>query len=270
MNKFLKDWTIDLGKIPAYTAFKTEFTVELDYLFLTLIANSDNEVFSEDRMKLLLPVIEATNPQTGVLKIKHNNRYNMGRFYPNNSISPICVSRHIKHTLFHYLNWIDLDMVKGHPSILYSIAKNNGLTLSAFKRYIDQPAFILSEMKQFYSIEDAPLTTDDCKSIFNIKIYGGSHKTWLEQMGKEGKDVRTTEVHPFEVEFEKECRIIMDIIYHANQNIKNVVKGDITSEYKLKTKVMSYFCGTIENDILFLCYKYLCKMGIITEKKCLA
>jgi len=269
--KFLKNWTIDLEKIPSYTAFKTEFSLDVDYQILDLIANSDIEEYTLDRKKLLIPLLNAIDKTTNTLKIKHNNRFDMGRFYPNNSISPICVSRHIKHTLFHYMNWVDLDMVKGHPSILYHIAKNNGIILPTFARYLREPDVVLNEMVEFYSCNDEmemPLTKDDVKGIFNIKIYGGTHKTWVEQMGKEGKEIGTNNISPFEIEFEKECRILIDIVYLNNPKIAEKVKGDLNNEYKLKNKVMSYFCGTIENDILFICYKFLLKKGLILEKKC--
>ena len=36
--------------------------------------------------------------------------------------------------------------------------------------------------------------------------------------------------------------------------------------YKLKQRTISYFCGTIENEILFLSYKVLIKHGVITPK----
>lgn len=267
--KFLKNWTLDLEKLPAYSTFKTEFTLDIDYQILDLILNSDNEAFTEDRKKLLVPLVNNINKDTNTLKVKHNNRFDMGRFYPNNSISPICVSRHIKHTLFHYLDWVDLDMVKGHPSILFNIAKNNGVYLPSFERYLNEPNVVLNEMIQFYSCDDdLPLTKDDVKSIFNIKIYGGTHKTWVEQMGKEGKEIGTNSIAPFEKEFENECRVLIDLVYLNNPQISEKVKGDTNNEFKLKNKVMSYFCGTIENDILFICYKFLLKKGLIQDKKC--
>jgi len=268
--KFLKSWTIDLDKIPAYASFKTDFIIDIDYQLLELIMKSENPVFTEERKKLLVPLLGAIDKKTNTLKVKHNNRFNLGRFYPNNSISPICVSRHIKHTLFHYLDWVDLDMVKGHPSILFNIAKNNGISLPSFERYLKEPKEVLNEMIEYYSVEDAPLSTDDVKSIFNIKIYGGSNKTWVEQMGKEGKEISTNIINPFEKEFEKECRILMDIIFLNNPNITERIKGDTTNEYKLKTKVMSYFCGTIENEIIFICYKFLLKNGVIQDRKNIA
>ena len=111
---FLKNWTIDITKVPQYSAFRGKFNLQLDYTLLRNIMTSPNPEFTDDRKRLLLPIINKINQQTGMLEVEHNPRYGLGRFYPNDSISPICVSRHIKHTLFSFLDWIDLDMIKGH------------------------------------------------------------------------------------------------------------------------------------------------------------
>ena len=263
--KFLKNWTIDPSKIPAYATFKSPFTLDLDQSILNIMSNHKDSNFNEDRLKLLQPIISAMNGNQ--LKIKHNNRFNMGRFYANNSISPICVSRHIKHTLFHYLDWVDIDMVKGHPSILYSIAKNNGIELPTMKMYLDNPDSILKQLIDFYSCENK-LTTNDVKGIFNIKIYGGNHNTWIEAMGKEGKEISTNSIHPIEAAYDDEIKTIINIVYLNNKAIADIIKGDETNEYKIKNKVMSYFCGTIENEILYITYKFLVSKNIIEDKKC--
>ena len=264
--KFLKNWTIDTTKIPTYATFKTKFSLELDHELLQIISKTKNNYFTEDRLKLLQPILNAMDGN--ILNIKHNNRYDMGRFYANNSISPICVSRHIKHTLFHYLDWIDIDMIKGHPSILYSIAKNNGIELPTFKMYLENPDKILSEFIKFYSSENDQLTVSDVKGIFNIKIYGGKHKTWVESLGKEGKEIGTKEIHPIESAFDNEINTIIELVYLNNKYIADIIKGDEKSEYKIRNKVMSYFCGTIENEILYICYKFLVSKGVFEEKKC--
>lgn len=264
--KILNSWCLLLDKLPAYTAFKANYDIKLDYPLLQAIYDSDHPEITEDRKMLLLPILEKINKKTGVLKVKHNQRYGIGRFYPNNSISPICLSRHIKHTLFHYLNWIDLDMVKGHPTILYNVASKNGLELTTFKKYIDEPETIFQELIQYYSSpESISLSCDDVKDIFNISIYGGSHNTWLQQMGNNKKEVSTTIPHPFVSAFIKECKTLIDIIYLNNPLLVEKVKGNLTDEYSIKTRTMSYWCGSIENHIVYIAYKVLEKQGLIDK-----
>jgi hypothetical protein len=266
--KFLNSWTISLDKLPAYTAFKANYEMKLDATLLNAIYHSDNPNFTADRKQLLLPILEKINKKTGILKVKHNQRYDVGRFYPNNSISPICVSRHIKHTLFHHLNWIDLDMVKGHPSILYYIALKNGRELKAFKKYLDNPTAVFDKLKSYYSTEESQLSDDNIKDIFNIAIYGGGHNTWLSQMGNEKIDVSTTIPHPDVVEFLNECKILIDLVYLNNPLLVEKVKGNLTDEYSIKTRTMSYWCGTIENHIVYNCYRLLEKRGIANKQNC--
>jgi hypothetical protein len=259
--KFLNSWTIALDKLPTYAAFKKSFEIELDNAFMQKIYNSNNDVFTDERKALLLPIINAMKGNK--LKVKHNQRYGLGRFYADNSISPICVSRHIKHTLFNRLGWCDLDMIKGHPTIIYSIAKKNGLHLEHFKTYLDNPEAIFKQLINFYSCEDEePLTEDNVKDIFNISIYGGGFSTWVKQMRNEDIILRNEIEHPFISQFIKSCRDIMDIIYVSNPSIAEKVKGELTDLYAIKCRVMSYWCGTIENHILFTCYNLLKKREV--------
>ena len=230
--KFLKSWSIQLDNLPAYTAFKKTFNVTLDNALLKSIYASDNPIYNENRKQLLLPIINAMKDDK--LTIKYNPRYGIGRRYPENSISPICVSRHIKHTLFKHLGWVDIDMVKGHPTIIYEIAKKNGISLTAFERYITNPSSIFKLLIDHYATADGcePITEDDAKDIFNISIYGGGHSTWLKQMA-EKVELTVTEPHPFVSEFLKECQTISNVIYASNPDIVKKVKGELTDEYKI-------------------------------------
>lgn len=266
--KILNNWTLILAKLPNYVAFKGTFELDINPNLLDLMMQSDNPEFTTERKQLLSNVINKVDRKTNKLKVKHNQRYGIGRFYADNSISPICVSRHMKHTLFHHLNYIDLDMVKGHPTIIYSIAKLNNIDLPTFGRYLSNPTSIFAELIEYYSdIDDTPLTEDDVKDIFNIAIYGGGHKTWLKQMSEKGRNLATTEPNLFVSKFIKECKIVMDLIYLNNKDIVDKVKGDLTEEYKIKSRTMSYWCGAIENDIIHICYKFLVKRDLIIDKK---
>ena len=266
--KILNNWTLILAKLPTYTAFKGVFEIDINPDLLELMMESNNPNFTTERKTLLNNLIEKIDRKKNKLKVKHNQRYGIGRFYADNSISPICVSRHMKHTLFHHLNYIDLDMVKGHPTIIYSIAKLNNIDLPTFGRYLFNPTSIFAELIEYYSvINDIPLTEDDVKDIFNISIYGGGHTTWIEQMSAKGRNLATTDPHTFVSNFIKECKIVMELIYLNNKDIVDKVKGNLTDEYKIKSRTMSYWCGAIENDIIHICYKYLVKRGMIVDKK---
>jgi len=264
--KFLNSWTLLLDKLPTYSAFKKEFVVELDYALMMKMYNSNYEEYTHNRKLLLKPILDAMKGKN-TLKIKHNNRYGLGRFYPDNSISPICISRHMKHTLFQHLGWVDLDMVCGHCTILYEMAKKNSMEhkFVNIKHYLDNRQSIFKELINYYSTEEQSLSDDNVKDIFNIVIYGGGHNTWLKQMEEANIELNTKEPHPFVKSFVSECRNFMEIIYINNPDVVEKVRGNLTEEYQIKSRVMSYWCGTIENHIIHSCYKYLVKRSVIKK-----
>jgi hypothetical protein len=265
--KFLNNWTINFDKLPSYVAFKGIFNVKLDYNILNECYLSDNKNFTNERKELLKPLLNKINKKNNILKIEHSQRFSIGRFYANQSISPICVSRHIKHTLFSYLDWVDLDMVKGHSSIIYSISKKNNIQLQAFEKYLNDPEFIFNELKKYYS-DDEKITNDNIKDIFNIAIYGGSHNTWLNQIEEQEIQLKTKEPHKFVSAFIDDCKKVIDLVYLNNDELIKKVKGNLEDEYAIKKRVISYWCGAIENDILHICYKFLVKEGVIKDKSC--
>ena len=264
---FLKGWTIDVSKIPQYSAFRGIFSLKLDYTLLRNIMISNHPDFTDDRKKLLLPILNKINKQTSILEVVHNPRFGLGRFYPDDSISPICISRHIKHTLFAFLNWIDLDMIKGHPSMLYCIAKKNGVELPSFKHYLENFEHIVEILSAFYSVEgEEPLSRDNIKELFSILVYGGGFTTWIRKLQENNIEINTDNKHPFIEAFHAECKNIMSIVYLHNPALVQKIKGELVDEYKIKQRTISYFCGTIENDLLFLSYKILLKHNIVTPK----
>lgn len=272
--KFLTNWTIDLGKLgeEKYTAFNGDFTMQLDYGVLKLM--SDCEYITDDQGKDLISLIRKIDSKTGKLKTKHAQRYGIGRFYPDFKQSPICVSRIIKHTLFKYLGWIDLDMVKGHPTIIKQIAMKNGYATPEIDKYLADPDSTFKTLIKHYSIDDV-VTEDDVKDIFNLAIYGGGHSTWLKQMVKDGKNVNQVQ-HAIVKAFIKEIRAIGSIIYNSNEALKGVVASSCNydcsccvdlNEHKRSGRVMSYWCGAIENHIVHLATKLLIKEKWVVPKQ---
>lgn len=268
--KFLNNWTICLDKLPSYSCFNKKNKVALDYALMMKIYKSKNvnEYNIKNRKKLLKNVIDEMKGD--MLEVSYYHPYSLGRFYPTNSISPICISRHMKHTLFHSLGWVDLDMIAGHSTILYEIAKLNKIETQfpSVKNYIDNKPAILKELHEYYFTEGSILTEDNVKDIFNIAIYGGGHNTWLKQMEDDEIELRTNIPHPKVSEFLKECKKFMELIYLNNPAIVDKVKGSLDIEkdlHNIKSRVMSYWCGTIENHIIYIIYKFLVKRNAICK-----
>jgi hypothetical protein len=267
-NKFLKNYTILLDKIPKYPNFKHIFKVDIDEPLFQAIMKSEDPVFKPETKKLLSNLFPHITDN--VLTVHHHQNYNVGRFCANNSISPICLSRHIKHTLFTYLNWIDIDMVKGHPSIIFNLAKNNNLYLPTFDEYLKHPETKFDMLSEYYSDPcGVALTHDHIKGIFNVMIYGGGFSTWENDLlEKEGIAInQRAEIHPFIVAFKNEVKTITRIIYDANPELINHIKGDLTDKYEIQCRLMSYYCGCLENEIVYTTATYLIKNGLMDAKR---
>lgn len=211
--------------------------------------------------------------------------------------------RLIKNTIFKYQGWVDIDQRKGHPTLLLAVAEANEVDLPAYKEYLLEGNFdkIVADMSAYYSIEgEVAVDKKDIKWLFNKTIYGGGHKKWIEDIvegswSKDGKKIckRTPKEiknrenpHPFYSAFFKDTQKIIDLVYLNNEAIKDIVCKDIDIEekklnltpeaiaqgmgleWKRKNRVMSYFCGVLENELTYKAYKYLVANHLIQKGVC--
>lgn len=264
--KFLKGLTLNVENLPTYTAFKGDYVVNVNKHFLYECINSDNPIFTPEIKTAIQNVYDKCDANN-ILKVNHYRANNLGRFYPSNNISLISLSRHVKHSIFKLMNWVDIDMVKGHPTILYSLLKNIGYDLPTFKKYIDNPNEILNELKEHYATDET-LTTDKVKDFFNISIYGGGFNRWLKEIDDANIEIKTDKPHSIMNDFLKECKEVSNLIFKSNNSLVEKFKQKYhdKTEYELKNSIMSYYCGTIENEILHICYKFLIKNDVIKAR----
>lgn len=227
------------------------------------------------------------------------------RVFPNGQVNPaynkyysalISQPRLIKNTVFKYQGWVDIDQRKGHPTLLLAVGGANGVELPAYKEYLFEGNFdkIVADMSAYYSIEgEVAIDKKDIKWLFNKTIYGGGHKKWVEDIlsgswSKDGKNIckrvpkevkNREKPHPFYTAFYKDTQKIIDLVYLNNEAIKDIVCKEIKEtdamiakgedfEWKRKNRVMSYFCGILENEITFKAYKYLVDNHLIQKGFC--
>lgn len=306
--KFLKNWTIDLATIPAYVEFNQDFIEHVDYALANIILNSNDERLSPESVDEFRKLVNCINPLTNELKVKYSPRKGIGRryadcptpTYPDGKSNPafgkyyaglIAMPRIIKNTLFKYQYASDYDQVKGHPTILFEIAKRNGRTLAAYEDYLKPNRFdaIVTELSDFYSGEaESPLTKKEIKWLFNKTIYGGGFNEWIKDIKsgkKKNQDGRIIEVrparevknetilHPLYQAFFNDTQSIISLVYESNQALVEVVCAEIPNtdenQWKRKNRAMSYFCGIIENEITFQAYKFACSKNLCV-KRCIS
>lgn len=225
--------------------------------------------------------------------------------FPNGQVNPaynkyysalISQPRLIKNTIFKYQGWVDIDQRKGHPTLLLAVAEANEVDLPAYKEYLLEGNFdkIVADMSAYYSIEgEEAIDKKDIKWLFNKTIYGGGHKKWVEDIvegswSKDGKKIckrvpkeikNREKPHPFYSAFFKDTQKIIDLVYLNNEAIKDIVCKDIKEtdamiaegkdfEWKRKNRVMSYFCGILENELTYKAYKYLVANHLIQKGVC--
>ena len=192
------------------------------------------------------------------------------RNYADKNISMIPLSKYVKHTVFKYLGWLDIDWVKGHPSIAISIAKSVGLSLPAFEKYVNEFDDIVKTLSEFYSADlENPLTKDNIKWLFNSMIYGGGFESWVVGISKgdenySPKQMKNEKVmHDLVKDFKAECVMLTNRIFKENPSLVKKVADPNDEIYKKKNTTASYWFQIIENHVIHLVAGFLLERGII-------
>eukprot|EP01041_Mallomonas_annulata_P014629 gene14629-31130_t len=272
--QFLSGWKVELSKLPTYDHFKGDGKEKLDYPLLQTIYESDFLQSKPEIKANLKNIIDKIDKKTGILKVKHNQRYKCGRFYADESISLIPLSKYIKHTVFKYMGWLDIDMVKGHPSIAIEMGKSVGMQFPAFEYYVNSFNEICEVLSKFYSEdENDPLIKDNIKWLFNSMIYGGGFENWVKgvEKGDEDYSPKTLKnkdiIHPIVKNFKEECKIIMDKIYKENPSLAKKVSVNKKEIYEKKCTTCSYWFQIIENHIVYGVAELLLERGILKPRQ---
>jgi hypothetical protein len=267
---------LDLALIPEYPEFRGEFIEICDAILGNIILESTDErltplmktIFKNDVVDRLI--------NGNDLPVYHANRYGIGRFYPDNNVSMVVQPRIIKHTLYEYLGYLDIDQVKGHPTIISEIGRLNNVIFEGVEYYINNFQVICDTLIEYYAIDgEELLDKDNVKHLFNITIYGGGFSTWREEIttgnpdkGYNAKKIKNQVLHPIYIKFKNDCDEFKRLLLLSNPELlQRVSKADDT-DYKNENRVVSYFCGVIENHALYIAYEYLLKCGVIKSREC--
>lgn len=299
---FLKknSWTIDLSKVPSYVDWNGvwKYSIDTELVRLIMDCNETDEHGNQkitDVMKSHFKNNIVDKLRNGVLTIEWSARCgNLGRRYsakdpndpdPFSSAGNLGVhSKYIKNTIYHYQGWVDYDMVKGHPTLLLSMAKHTKMTggIPSIERYIIEfDNGLADEMIEWYSIKSGDeeedlrnrLTKGDIKDLHNRTIYGGGHEKWVEKIekgdekkGKQPKPCNRTP-HPKYTEFRNDIQRVINIVYESNPDlVEKVASTPGLEEWRKKNRTMSYYCGILENECLKHAYKYGVDNGLFKAR----
>lgn len=280
---YLNGWTIDITKLPKYCDFDKPLYEPMDSSLLDLIITSkrrDYEYVAKDGT--------VTNPTwTDLLKrrehiyenihtTKSKQTCDIGRYYGNSFIT---LPRKIKHTLFQYAGFVDLDQQKGHPTIVCELGRMNGEDFDCINQYVTNPDAIFQQMADHFGI-DCEKNKDRLKWFFNLSIYGGGYDSWIKGMTQpDDEDLslgykplvfKTKIIMPFMESFKTECNKLRDFIWLNNGNIIQHLQEkhptfNTKELHEKKNCLTSYFMQIIENDVLYKAYTFLKENNLLED-----
>jgi len=272
---FMDGTQVLLKRLPKYHHFNGVFKEYIDAPLLDLIIKKGHTNIEVSRS--LITLHNSINKKNNILQVTYEYAGGKcGRHYPKYSKSIVCQYKKAKHTMFKYLGYSDLDMVKGHPSIAVEIARVCEMEpLGAVQYYLDNFDRIVKTVSKHYSADvENPLDEADVKRLFNSIIYGGGIDGWKETIGDPKETENPKKVNwkvrdlDFVVNFKNEIVRFNNEIYKNNRNlVAKVTKfNKDATDYDKKGTTASYWFQIIENDILYKVADYLLTKGIIVPK----
>jgi hypothetical protein len=237
-------------------AFEEDINADL----LTKLINSDllhtvswtagNMFFENEKhqLQLLKKLIKSNK-----LKVLYKRpKYNLGRVYPNKSLSLCSIRRELRHTLA-YGNYTDIDVANCHPEILNQLCIHHSIPTKYLNQYVNNRDEILSDTMEKYDC-----SRDEAKTLFISLMYYGTFNSWSKS-----NNLEQTE---FIYNFINELKIISEKFINVNPNIIKIVKA--LQKKNEKGSVMSIILQEKERVILECVYNFLIKKNIINNNDC--
>jgi uncharacterized protein YfkK (UPF0435 family) len=256
-----------LRQIPQYTHFEGHFKEYIEAKLLDEIINKSGSKI--EVIRSLTTLYDSIHKATNLLDVVYEYAGGgCGRHYPKNSKSIVCQHKKAKHTMFAYLGYSDIDMVKGHPTIAIEMARACGMEpLTAVEYYIDNFDTIVKTVSRFYSAdEEEPLGEGDVKRLFNSIIYGGSVNGWKEDMQTQEfpkKIIDTINTIECVDTFKSDIVRFNDEVYKNNKGLVAKVNRAGESAYSKKGTTSSYWFQIIENHVLHILTEFLLEKEIM-------
>jgi phage/plasmid-associated DNA primase len=186
--------------------------------------------------------------QLGFILPKHK----WGRIIPVNYSSLSVFHRPTRHKLCQDY-YIDIDIVNCQPTIMNEICRLNNVLQPNINDYANNPKVWREKVMKHHNC-----SKDIAKQLFITIMFGGSSNGWLKENDiQENRNVKIKEV----VDLETEMRLIGEIIYSHNQNIKDdILRVDPkhwATEKEAKRGVIALWAQSVERLIQETAIKYL-------------
>ena len=195
-------------------------------------------------------------------------KHKWGRVVPSNYLSLSIFHRPTRHALCDD-NYIDLDLVNCHPTILYQFSKNKNLKKPFLEKYVNNPKGIRLEVAEHHKV-----SKDTAKQLMIRLMFGGSYDSWIKDNNLDENKL------PFINGLSDEMSDLIELVYSNNPQIeKDVLKHDPkkwTTINEKKRGVMAFWCQSLERQIQEHCIQSLgiriedvvpCQDGFMILKK---
>ena len=148
------------------------------------------EIKEEHRARIKSYCDEAI--KNGCVQVKYETKGGISRFYPKLALCATYMWGRLRATLFGGTEQ-DVDIVNCHACLLLDIVEFccpylNAESLKSLKEYVENrdlivDAFPLHRNCPYYCPNRQQMITEKkiVKSLFNIFLYGGTTKTWIEE-----------------------------------------------------------------------------------------
>jgi hypothetical protein len=111
-----------------------------------------------DEIHILKAMKKIQNKKDGSIIVSYNKRLDMGRRYPDKSISLGSISKRCRHTLVSSTH-MDIDIANCHPVILSQYCEKNGIVCKVLNDYVKLSKVKMKVCTRKYVLQEIKNTT---------------------------------------------------------------------------------------------------------------
>jgi hypothetical protein len=211
-----------------------------------------------EEVSLLKQYQKKLNKKDKTVVVAYNKLMDMGRRYPEKSLSLGTMSKRTRHTLVSKTH-TDIDIANCHPVILSQYCEKNGIVCKVLNDYVEHRNSRLQEL-----IDTCDITRSIAKDMVLCVMYLGL----LSDFCMTNNIMKPTP--KWIDEFAVECKQIADFIKGKNEYIFKKISASRNKDWK-KNKVsstMSFVMQIIEDDLIMHAKHKLGECGYIVESLC--
>jgi hypothetical protein len=241
-------------------------TIDIDLLnnlinsdILQNINDKKNKILFDNNKSHLITYAKQYIKTKKQIKVKYKiTKINYGRVTAIKGLSLGSIKREIRHILSNE-NYVDIDIVNAHPSIIEQICITNNINCIYLTKYIKDRNNILQTIMKIYNVNK-----EQAKELFIRIMYGGTFESWAKDNDINEKPIK------YITDFMSEFNNITNIIIKFNNELDGCVRKykESNNEKYQKGCSLSYYAQEYERRILEIVFNYLVEKKYIIDNNC--